>query len=46
MSEKFKVLLVGRSGQGKTYTSRTLNHETTGLVNVENKIINKIIKKR
>lgn len=37
MSEKFKVLLVGRSGQGKTYTSRTLNHETTGLVNVENK---------
>lgn len=37
MSEKFKVLLVGRSGQGKTYTSRTFNPETTGLINVENK---------
>jgi len=37
MHEKFKVLLVGRSGTGKTYTARTFDPETTGIVNAENK---------
>lgn len=37
MHEKFKVLLVGRSGQGKTYTSRTFNPDSIGYVNTENK---------
>ena len=35
--ENFKVLLVGGSGKGKTYTARTLDPETTGFINAENK---------
>src|SRR3990167_4753493 len=35
--ENFKVLLVGGSGKGKTYTARSLNLQTTGFVNAENK---------
>ena len=33
----YKVLLVGSSGKGKTYSFRNMNPETTGFVNVENK---------
>jgi ABC-type oligopeptide transport system ATPase subunit len=35
--ENFKVLLVGGSGKGKTYTARSLDQQTTGFVNAENK---------
>lgn len=35
--EYFKILLVGRSGLGKTYSFRNMNKETTGFVNIENK---------
>lgn len=35
--EYFKILLVGRSGMGKTYSFRNMNRETTGFVNIENK---------
>jgi hypothetical protein len=40
MSEErdyYKVLLVGQSGNGKTYSFRNMNPETTGFINVENK---------
>ena len=33
----YKVLLVSLSGKGKTYSSRNLNPETTGFINMENK---------
>ncbi len=33
----YKVLLVGPSGDGKTYSFRNMNPETTGFINVENK---------
>lgn len=33
----FKILLVGASGKGKTYSFRNMNPETTGFINVENK---------
>jgi len=33
----YKVMLVGSSGKGKTYSFRNMNPETTGFVNVENK---------
>jgi hypothetical protein len=33
----YKVLLVGMSGKGKTYTFRDLDPNTTGFINVENK---------
>lgn len=33
----YKVLLVGASGKGKTYSFRNMNPETTGFINVENK---------
>ncbi len=33
----YKVLLVGASGRGKTYSFRNLNPETTGFINIENK---------
>lgn len=33
----YKVLLVGSSGKGKTYSFRNLNSNTTGFVNIENK---------
>ena len=33
----FKILLVGRSGLGKTYSFRNMDRETTGFVNIENK---------
>ncbi len=33
----YKILIVGPSGKGKTFTFRTLDPETTGYVNVENK---------
>lgn len=33
----YKVLLVGMSGKGKTYTFRNLDPNTTGFINVENK---------
>lgn len=33
----YKVLLVGTSGKGKTYSFRNMNPETTGFINVENK---------
>ena len=37
MSDFIKVLLVGSSGKGKTFTSKTLNQNTTGFINAENK---------
>ncbi len=37
MKEHFKVLLVGPSGKGKTYTFRNLDRKTTGYINAENK---------
>lgn len=33
----YKVLLVGASGKGKTYSFRNMDPETTGFINVENK---------
>ena len=33
----YKVLYVGRSGMGKTYSFRNMNPLTTGFVNIENK---------
>lgn len=33
----YKILLVSQSGKGKTYSARTLNRETTGVLNVEDK---------
>jgi hypothetical protein len=33
----YKILLVGQSGNGKTYSFRDMNPETTGFINVENK---------
>lgn len=33
----YKVLIVGPTGSGKTYLGRTLDPETTGVINVENK---------
>ena len=35
--EYFKILLVGRSGMGKTYSFRDMDRKTTGFVNVERK---------
>lgn len=37
MRDFYKVLVVGSSGMGKTYMMRTLDKESTGFVNVENK---------
>lgn len=34
---KYKILLIGASGRGKTYSFRNMNKETTGFVNGENK---------
>lgn len=34
---KDKILLIGASGRGKTYSFRNLNRETTAFINVENK---------
>jgi hypothetical protein len=34
---KYKVLLIGASGRGKTYSFRNMNKETTAFINVENK---------
>lgn len=33
----YKVLLVGQSGKGKTYSFRNMNPETTGFINNEDK---------
>jgi hypothetical protein len=33
----YKILLVGQSGNGKTYSFRDMNPDTTGFINVENK---------
>src|SRR6478735_4695255 len=33
----YKVLLVGGSGRGKTYSARSMNKEITGFLNIENK---------
>lgn len=33
----YQTLIVGSSGKGKTYGARTLNRETTGFINAENK---------
>lgn len=33
----YKVLLVGQSGRGKTYSFRNMNPETTGFINTEDK---------
>lgn len=33
----YKVILVGQSGKGKTFSFRNMNPETTGFVNVEDK---------
>lgn len=35
--EFYKVLLVGSSGKGKTYSFRNMNPESTGFINVEDK---------
>lgn len=37
MRDYYKVLIVGSSGQGKTYSFRNLEDESTGFINVENK---------
>lgn len=37
MRDFYKVLLVGASGKGKTYSFRNMNPTTTGFINVENK---------
>lgn len=39
MRDFYKVLIVGRSGIGKTYSFRNMNPETTGFINIENKPI-------
>jgi len=36
---KYKVLLIGASGRGKTYSFRNMNRQTTAFINVENKPI-------
>lgn len=36
-TDYYKVLLLGQSGKGKTYSARNLNPMTTGFINVENK---------
>ena len=33
----YKVLLVGQSGRGKTYSFRNMNPDTTGFINIEDK---------
>ena len=33
----YKVLLVGQSGRGKTFSFRNMNPDTTGFINVEDK---------
>ena len=33
----YKVMLVGQSGKGKTFSARNMNMETTGFINAENK---------
>lgn len=33
----YKILLVGQSGKGKTYSFRNMNPETTGFLNIEDK---------
>lgn len=33
----YKVLLVGQSGKGKTFSFRNMNSNTTGFINIENK---------
>ncbi|MCK9429316.1 MAG: ATP-binding protein [Candidatus Omnitrophica bacterium] len=37
MRDFYKILLLGGSGKGKTYTFNTLNPNKTGFINVENK---------
>jgi hypothetical protein len=37
MSDFYKVLIVGQSGKGKTYGSRTLDPASTAFVNIEDK---------
>jgi len=37
MRDFYKVLIVGSSGQGKTYSLRNLDDATTALINVEDK---------
>lgn len=37
MSDYYKVLLVGSSGKGKTYSFRNMNPDKTGIINIENK---------
>lgn len=37
MRDFYKTLIVGASGQGKTYTFRNLDPNTTGFINVEDK---------
>jgi hypothetical protein len=37
MRDYYKVLLVGGSGKGKTYSFRDMDPKTTGFINVENK---------
>lgn len=37
VKDYYKVLLVGSSGEGKTYSARNLNPDTTGFINIENK---------
>jgi len=37
MRDFYKVLLVGRSGMGKTYSFRNMNPDNTGFINIENK---------
>lgn len=37
MRDYYKILVVGASGKGKTYMSRTMDPSTTGFINVENK---------
>ncbi len=34
---KYKILLIGASGRGKTYSFRNMNKETTAYINIENK---------
>lgn len=36
MRDFYKILIVGASGQGKTYSFRNLDKERTGFVNIEN----------
>jgi ABC-type oligopeptide transport system ATPase subunit len=37
MRDFYKILIVGSSGKGKSFTFRTLNPKTTGFINAENK---------